>query len=109
MFKEDTKKFYINLDMKNVEARELPSMAEAETNWKSLWEKRHSIMKAEWKRSEQKWKISHMDWKPMQITEITSYLSKAHNCKSPGNDQIQNYWLKVSQLLTGILQKTLVQ
>jgi len=31
---------------------------------------------------------------PTQITEITSYLSKAHNWKSPGNYQIQNYWLK---------------
>ena len=27
----------------------------------------------------------------IQITEITSYLSKVHNWKSPGNDQIQNY------------------
>ena len=35
-----------------------------------------------------------MDWMPVQIMEITSYLSKAHNLKSPGNDQIQNYWLK---------------
>jgi hypothetical protein len=26
--------------------------------------------------------------------EITSFSSKAHNWKSPGNDQIQNYWLK---------------
>jgi len=31
---------------------------------------------------------------PTQITEITSYLSEAHNWKYPGNDQIQNYWLK---------------
>jgi len=31
---------------------------------------------------------------PIQTTEITSYLSKARNWKSPGNDQIQNYWLK---------------
>ena len=35
-----------------------------------------------------------MGWMPIQITEITSYLSKAHNWKSPGNDQIHNYWLK---------------
>ena len=35
-----------------------------------------------------------MGWMPIQITEITSYLSKAHNWKSPGSDQIQNYWLK---------------
>ena len=26
-----------------------------------------------------------MDWMSIQITEITSYLSKAPNCKSPGN------------------------
>jgi hypothetical protein len=35
-----------------------------------------------------------MDWRPIQTTEITLYLSKAHNWKSPENDQIQNYWLK---------------
>jgi len=35
-----------------------------------------------------------MDWRPIQITEITSYLLKAHNWKSPGHDQIQNFWLK---------------
>ena len=35
-----------------------------------------------------------MDWMPTQITEITTYLSKTHNWKSLGNDQIQNYWLK---------------
>ena len=37
MFKEDTKKFYKNLGMKNIETRELPSMTEAEIYWKSLW------------------------------------------------------------------------
>jgi len=37
MFKDDTKIFYRNLGMKNIEAREPPSMAEAETYWKSLW------------------------------------------------------------------------
>jgi len=35
-----------------------------------------------------------MDWRPIQISEIALYLLKAHNWKSPGNDQIQNYWLK---------------
>jgi len=35
-----------------------------------------------------------MDWRHIHITEITSYLSKDHNWKSPGNYQIQNYWLK---------------
>ena len=31
MIKEDTKKFYRNLGMKNIEARDPPPMAEAET------------------------------------------------------------------------------
>jgi hypothetical protein len=35
-----------------------------------------------------------MDWRPIQISEIALYLLKVHNWKSPGNDQIQNYWLK---------------
>ena len=34
MFKEDTKKFYRNLGMKNTKAKEPPSMTEAETYWK---------------------------------------------------------------------------
>jgi hypothetical protein len=46
--------------MKNIEARETPSMAEAETYWKSLWgeEAQHND-RAEWIRREQKRKISH--------------------------------------------------
>jgi hypothetical protein len=35
-----------------------------------------------------------MDWVPIRITETTSLLSTANNWKSPGNDQIQIYWLK---------------
>jgi hypothetical protein len=91
MFNEDTTKFYRTLGMKNAEARQPPSMAEAETYWKSLWgEETHHNERAEWKRREQKRKVSYVDWMPIQIKEITSYLSKAHNWKSPGNDQIQN-------------------
>ena len=94
MFKEDTKKFYRNLGMKNIEAREPPSMTEAETYCQSLWgEEAQHNERAEWIREEKR-KIRYMDWKPIQIMEITLYLSKAHNWKSPGNDQIQNYWLK---------------
>jgi len=99
-------KFYRNLGMKNIEDREHPSTAEAKTYWKSLWgqEAQHNE-RAEWIIREQKRKISLMDWRPIQIPEIALYLLKAHNWKSPGNDQIQNYGLRLFQLLTGILQK----
>jgi folate-dependent tRNA-U54 methylase TrmFO/GidA len=36
MFKEDTKEFYRNLGKKNIEARETPSMAEAQPYWQSM-------------------------------------------------------------------------
>jgi len=95
MFKEDTKRFYRNLGMKNIEVREPPSMAEAETYWKSLWgEEAQHNERAEWIRREQRRKVSYMGWMSIEITEITLYFSKAHSWKSPGSDQIQNYWLK---------------
>jgi len=81
--------------MKIIEPREPPSMAETMTYWKSLWgEKAQHNEKAEWIRREQERKVSLMGWMPIQIMESTSYLSKAHNWKSPGSDQIQNYWHK---------------
>jgi len=43
LFKEDNKRFYKNLGMKNIEAREPSTLAEAETNWKSLWGEEYSI------------------------------------------------------------------
>jgi len=44
---------------------------------------------------------------PIPITEITLYLSKAHNWKSTGSDQIQNYWFKASPATHSHLTKNL--
>jgi hypothetical protein len=56
-----------NLGMKNIEAREPPSMAEVETYWKSLWgEEAQHNERTEWIKREEKRKISHMDWRPIQ-------------------------------------------
>jgi hypothetical protein len=98
MFK-DTKKFYRNLSIKNIEPREPPSMVEAETYWKSLWGEAQHNERAEWIKREEKRKISHTDWRPIQTMEITSHSLKAHKWKSPGNDQIKNYSLKVITLI----------
>jgi len=58
MLREDTKKFYRNLGMKNIEAREPPSMAEAETYWKSIWgEEAQRNERNEWIRKEKKRKL----------------------------------------------------
>jgi hypothetical protein len=37
VIKKETKMFYRNLGMQYIEDREPPSMAEAETYWKSVW------------------------------------------------------------------------
>jgi len=113
MFKVDTKRFYRNLGMKNIEAREPPTMAEAETYWKSLWgEVAQHNERVEWIRREQKRKVSYMGWMPIQIKEITSYLFKAQNWKSGTLLEVIKYkitGLKLSQLLIGILPKTSMQ
>jgi len=57
----------------------------SETNFRENW--------AEWIRMDQKKNVTFVHCMPIQITEFISYLSKSHNLKSTGNDQIQNYWL----------------
>jgi hypothetical protein len=67
-------------------------MGEAVSYWKSLWgENAQYNKRAEWIRREESRKMGNMDCGPIQIMEITAFLSKAHNWKSPGSDQTQNY------------------
>jgi len=109
MFKEDTKNFYRILGMKNMEAREPPSMAETETYWKSLWrEKAQHNERAEWIRREQERKISSMDWRPIQITEILHNCQKLTIVNPLETIKYKITGLKLSQLLTGISQKNSV-
>ena len=110
MFKEDTKKFYRNLGTKNIEAREPPSMAEGETYWKSLWgEEAQHNERAEWIRREEERKIRHIDWRPIQIKEVTCICQKLTIGNLLEMIKYKIIGLNLSQLLTGILQKTLMQ
>ncbi|PNF13578.1 hypothetical protein B7P43_G19014 [Cryptotermes secundus] len=97
MFKENTNRFYRHLGAKAIEVTAHPNMQEVEFYWQAIWEMetRHNE-KAEWIRREEKGKegTSDMKWMPIKTTEFTSVLAKTHNWKSPGSDQIQNYWLK---------------
>ena len=110
MFKEDTKRFYRNLGMKNLEAREPPSMAEAETYRKSLWgEEAQDNEGAEWIRMEQKRKISHMDWRPYRLQKVLYICPKLTIGNLLEMIIYKTTGLKLSQLLTGISQKTSMQ
>jgi len=82
-------------------------MAEVELYWKSLWgDKAQHNGRAEQIRREERRKICNMGWVPIQITAITSFLSKARNWKSPEVIKYKIIGLKHSQLTTAILQKT---
>jgi hypothetical protein len=110
MFIEDTKIFYRNLGMNNIQAREPPSMAEAETYWKSLWgEEAQHNERAEWVRREHKRKL--VIW----IGGIYRLQKLLHTCQKLTIGKLLEMikykitGLKLSQLLTGISQKTSIQ
>jgi hypothetical protein len=42
---------------------------------------------------------------PIRTTETTSFLSKAHNWKSPAGDQIPDYWLKAFPVTHSFITK----
>jgi len=107
MFKDDTKKFYRNLGMKNIKAREPPSMAEAQPYWKSLWgeETQHND-RAEWIKREQKRKVIHMDWMSIRLRKLLHICLKLTIGNLLKMIKYKITDLKLSQLLTGILEKT---
>jgi hypothetical protein len=52
-------------------------------------------------------KINNINWMPIRTTETTLYFSKKQNWKSPGSDQIPNYWLKAFTATHSYITKNL--
>jgi hypothetical protein len=65
--------------------------------------------RAEWIRREQKRKISLEDWRPIQISQIALYLLKLTIGNLLEMIKYKITGLRLFQLFTGILQKTLMQ
>ena len=97
--------------MKNIEARELPSMAEAESYWKSLWEvEAQHNERAEWIRREQKRKVIVI-WIGC-LYRLGKLLNICLKLTTGNLLEMIIYkitGLQLSQLLTGISQKTSMQ
>jgi len=105
MFKEDIKKFHRDLGMKNIEAREPSSMAEAGTYQKSLWgEEAQHNERAEWIRREQKRKVIWIRC-PYRLRKLLHICLKLTTGNLLKIIKYKIIGLKLSQLLTGILQK----
>ena len=110
MFKEDTKKFYRNLGIKNIEAGEPPSLAEAETYWKSQrGEEAQHNERAEWIRREQKRKLVIWIGGIYRLQKLLHTRQKLTIGKLLEMIKYKITGLKLSQLLQDISQKPLMQ
>jgi hypothetical protein len=67
MLKEDTKKIYRNLGMKNIRGHRTSLYGRSRDLLKSLWGEKTQHNEREWIRRKQKRKNSHMDWKRVHV------------------------------------------
>uniref|UniRef100_A0A8C6P0Q3 Reverse transcriptase domain-containing protein n=1 Tax=Nothobranchius furzeri TaxID=105023 RepID=A0A8C6P0Q3_NOTFU len=97
VFKVDPKKFYRELDKKQIEIKELPSLEKVEEFWSNVWEKQKNHNEtAQWIKEEAGRLKSRpvQEWTNISKTEVILALKKANNWKSPGEDKVHNFWLK---------------
>ena len=96
IFETDAKKFYREIGKETISVEAVPSEEQIREFWNSIWgkEKRFNE-KAEWVRDlENSTKdIPEQEWKSITTEEIQRALRKSHKWKSPGVDQIPNFWL----------------
>lgn len=99
-FKNNEKLFYRNLNAGNVESNvdlPLPTKEDLQSFWGGIWSTpvEHNRA-ARWieKEREKFRNVPEMVWEGIRPLEITKVINKAHNWKSPGLDNIHNYWLK---------------
>lgn len=99
-FKNNEKIFYRNLNANDTDQladRPAPTKEDLQTFWGGIWSEPAEHNKgAEWIQKERE-KFANkekMGWESITPEEVTRVISRAHNWKSPGIDNIHNFWLK---------------
>jgi hypothetical protein len=96
-FQTNEKSFYSNLRSKNIEITDEPDINEVESYWKNIWTNSETHnQNATWITEEQNDSNKYQDMPTIQITTTDFKLAvkRTHNWKTPGIDNIQNYWYK---------------
>ena len=96
IFKTDAKKFYREIGKRTINIEGPPVDEEMTKFWNDISGKEKDFdNEAEWIRREEERmnEVEEKEWEVINIEELLSALTKSHKWKSPGVDQIPNFWL----------------
>ena len=97
MFKRNEKRFYQNIMSSQVVQNDVPlNIQNATSFWASIWKRNPTPNEGNWIEEEEKryQEVLEMNTFQISLPQLKEVLKKLHNWKSPGLDQIQNFWLK---------------
>lgn len=113
LFTTNEKQFYRNLQKTKSHTRDhqnIPTIEQLELFWSSIWEEevKHNDI-ADWIEIEQnRWNYAQeMEFSEITESDIRNITTKLHNWKSPGIDNIHNYWYKKLTILHKCIAKNL--
>ena len=97
MFREDSKRFYRELEKKTIQIEKPPDKGEVKKIWQNILELevKHNE-DAQWinDHEEELQQINQMEWKDLTVKELRVNMNRAANWKSPGPDRLPNLWIK---------------
>ena len=109
LFMSDPRKFYREVGNKNILIEKPPTKQEISSFWKNLWESKKNHNKdSQWIKeylNKNDGLVQHM-WHGINSKEFEKSIKNLQNWKSPGIDQVANFWLKYLTSLHGDILKS---
>lgn len=100
IFETDSKRFYREIGKTTIEVEEIPTEEHIRDFWNSIWgnDKEHHD-NAKWIKQLEREAVDipEQQWNNITTEEVTKALRKSHKWKSPGLDQVPNFWLDALQ------------
>ena len=95
IYETDANKFYSEISKSSISVKKIPLEEEVQEFWSKIWGNEKSYKKTAWlndlERSTNN--IRKQEWENITVEEISEALKKSYKWKSPGMDQIPNFWL----------------
>ena len=87
-FRDDTKRFYMELGKKTIQIETPPDIAEVKKFWQNILEQevKHN--------QDAQLQVNQMEWNDITIEELQVNMTRAANWKFPGLDKLPNFWIK---------------